>query len=106
MKSFYEFEGSWLQIFDHLVGIITPANIERFAIWQPKVAGPRNLLIVYGLCLDSDWERVAGTKKISETEFLRDYKAKIAEHRIHGFNEYEKGGKQLLAFSRKISALL
>jgi len=103
MKSFYEFKGSWLYIFDNLVGVITPGNIQKFAIWQSKSVDKKNLLIVYGIRLDDEWETRTGINQISEAEFVINYRNKINEHLIHGFNEYNKNNP--MNFLKRITAM-
>jgi len=90
MKSFYEFKGSWHYIFDTLVGVITPSNIGRFTIWQSKSGNSKNLLIVYELKLHSEWENENGIHQISESEFSLNYKSRMDDHIIHGFNEFDR----------------
>lgn len=97
MKSYYEFKGNWLHIFDKLVGIVTPANVKRFAIWQSKVKDRTNLLIVYEMNLGAGLENKVGIRRISESEFLRNYKHKMNDHVIHGFNEFSQTHKNLFS---------
>jgi hypothetical protein len=105
MKSFYEFKGSWLQIFDRLVGIISPSNVRKFTIWESKSVSKKHLLIVYQVNLDGEWERLSDINRISESEFVANYKCKINDHVIHGFNEFKKEKRNPLNdFLGKISA--
>jgi hypothetical protein len=90
MKSCYEFTGSWLHIFDKLVGIINPSNIQRFAVWEAKSTDKKHLLIVYELRLASDFETGEGINRISEEEFVARYRNTPADHKIHGFNELNR----------------
>jgi hypothetical protein len=107
MKSFYEFNGSWLYIFDRLVGIITPANITKFTIWESRSTSKKHLLIVYEVKLNSELERKAGVNRISESEFLMKYKNTMNQHVIHGFNEFVNETKinPLLSFMKRLSFL-
>lgn len=106
MKSFYEFNGNWLQIFDCLVGIISPANVRRFSIWESKSTTQKNLLIVYEIRLDNEWEGKNEINRISESEFLVNYRNKINDHVIHGFNEFTKNkGSQFSFLVNKITTL-
>lgn len=93
MKSFYEFKGNWLYIFDQLVGIMTPSNVNRFTIWQSKSLNEEHLLIVYEIKLGREWENKAGLNRISESEFIMKYRSKIDNHVIHGTNEFGKARK-------------
>lgn len=98
MKSYYEFNGNWLHIFDKLVGIITPGNIRQFTIWEHKAGGKANLLIVHGINLSMSWETIAGVNRISEHEFLRNYKSKMKDHVIHGSHPNVVTNKGFLSF--------
>jgi hypothetical protein len=106
MKSFYEFRGNWVYIFDRLVGIITPSNIKKFTVWQSKSGNSRNLLIIYDMKMNSEWEYRNNIHQISESEFLLKYKSRINDHIIHGFNEFGTDQKHALPILlRKIIAL-
>ena len=95
MKSFYEFQGNWLYIFDRLVGIITPSNIKRFTVWQSKSENKKNLLIIYEMKLSSERESRNDFHQIPESEFLLQYKNKMNDHIIHGFNEFGTNKKSV-----------
>ena len=106
MKSFYEFQGNWLYIFDRLVGIITPSNIKRFTVWQSKSENKKNLLIIYEMKLSSERENRNGFHQIPESEFLLRYKNKMNDHIIHGFNEFGTNRKSVFPILlRKILAM-
>ena len=94
MKTFYEFKGNWFYIFDKLVGIITPSNATRFSIWESKHLNQGHLLIVYEMEL-AGWENNKGLNRISESEFCNNYKSRMEEHVIHGYNEFGKNKKAL-----------
>jgi hypothetical protein len=95
-KSFYQFNGCWFDVLDMLVGIIKPTNAQRFSIWEGPKKNDGHLLIVYELRLAEDWQQKHKVKKISEPEFQTTYKARIKEHVIHGYNEFDKNGKSSL----------
>jgi len=98
MKSYYEFNGNWLHIFDKLVGIITPSNIAQFTIWEHRSTNKPHLLIVNGVNLSQGWEQMAGVNRISESEFIRNSREKIGRYIIHGAPQPEAGNKGLLSF--------
>ena len=89
MKSFYAFKGSWFEILDKLVGVIQPRNCERFSIWESTNKN-QHLLIVYGIHLSPEWQRKYNVQTITEPDFNLQLKAKMKDHRIHGYNEFEK----------------
>jgi hypothetical protein len=90
MKSFYLFEGSWFYVFDKLVGIIKPGNAQRFSIWESKKRSEGHLLIMYGNELTEEWQGRFEVKKITEPEFQTNFKSKMREHIIHGYNEFTR----------------
>lgn len=90
MKTFYSFRGSWFEIFDKLVGIIQPKDCQRFAVWESKKRNEGHLLIVYGTSLSSDWQNRHDIKEITEPDFQSNFKSKMSDHRIHGYNEYDR----------------
>lgn len=89
-KAFYQFNGCWFDVFDMLVGIIKPTNTKRFSVWESRQKLNAHLLIVYGPHLDEEWERRYNIKTITEPEFEKNYRAKMSEHIIHGYNEFNK----------------
>jgi hypothetical protein len=89
-KSVYLFNGCWFDIFDMLVGIIKPTNAQRFSVWESRNKTGDHLLIVYGTRLTDEWQQQYKVIRISEPEFQMNYKAKLKEHIIHGYNEFEK----------------
>ncbi|SRR6266487_5155402 len=90
MKSFYAFRGSWFEIFDKLAGILNPQNLQRFAIWESKSKIEGNLLIVYGLRITDKLQSINELEEITEPEFYTNYKSKIGDRKIHGYNEFSK----------------
>jgi hypothetical protein len=90
MKSFYAFRGSWFEIFDKLAGILNPQNLQRFAIWESKSKIEGNLLIVYGLRITDKLQSINELEEITEPEFDTNYKSKIGDRKIHGYNEFSK----------------
>ena len=90
MKSFYLFEGSWFYVFDKLVGIIKPGKAQRFSIWESKKRSEGHLLIMYGNELTEEWQSRFEVKKITEPEFQTNFKSKMREHIIHGYNEFTR----------------
>ena len=95
VKSFYQFNGCWFDVLDMLVGIIKPTNAQRFSIWECAKKTDGHLLIVYELCLAEDWQQKHNVKKITEPEFQTIYRARIKEHVIHGYNEFDKNNKSI-----------
>lgn len=93
LKSFYRFEGCWFDVFDMLVGIIKPKNAQRFSVWESREKPNGHLLIIYGPRLTEEWERRYNVKAITEPEFETDFKCKMEEHIIHGYNEFNKKRK-------------
>ena len=93
VKTFYQFNGCWFDVLDMLVGVIKPANAQRFSIWECTKKNDGHLLIVYELRLAEDWQQKHNVKKISEPEFQMNYRARRKEHVIHGYNEFEKNSK-------------
>jgi hypothetical protein len=89
-KSVYEFNGCWFDIFDMLVGIIKPTNAERFSVWESRKKTDSHLLIVYGSWLTEEWQQRYNVKRISEPEFQMNYRSKVKEHIVHGYNEFDK----------------
>jgi hypothetical protein len=90
VKSVYHFDGSWFDVFDMLVGIIKPNNAQRFSVWESRHKNNGHLLIVYGEELGDTWHPAYPLKKISAPEFEMNYRSRIKEHIIHGYNEFKK----------------
>ena len=90
IKSVYHFNGSWFDIFDMLVGIIKPSNAQQISIWESRQKTEGHLLIVYGGLLSEDWLQRNQVRKITEPEFRINYKPKLKDHIIHGYNEFAK----------------
>jgi hypothetical protein len=90
MKSFYAFRGSWFEIFDKLAGILNPQNLQRFAIWESKSKIEGNLLIVYGPKITDKLQHINELEEITDPDFDTNYKSKIRDRRIHGYNEFSK----------------
>jgi hypothetical protein len=97
MKSFYAFKGSWFEIFDKLVGIIQPKNFQRFSIWESLTGHSNHLLIVYGTEIPFEYQQNFDLEKITEPDFHTNFRHKIKEHRIHGYNEFNKAKRSFLA---------
>jgi hypothetical protein len=89
LKSVYHFDGSWFDVFDMLVGTIKPNNAQRFSVWESRQKNNGHLLIVYGENLGDDWRNGHPLKKISAPEF-ENYRSRMKEHIIHGYNEFNK----------------
>ena len=89
-KSVYQFDGCWFDAFDMLVGIIKPQNAQRFSVWESIKKTNGHLLIVYGENLGEDWRQSYPLKKISAPDFELNYRSRIKEHIIHGYNEFTK----------------
>jgi len=89
-RSVYHFDGSWFDVFDMLVGIIKPKNTHQFSVWESRKKTNGHLLIVYGEDLGEDWRQGYALKKISAPEFEMNYRSRIKEHIIHGYNEFSK----------------
>jgi hypothetical protein len=90
IKAVYHFNGCWFDIFDMLVGIIKPINAQRFSVWESRKQTDGHLLIVYGPCLADECLQRYNLKRITEPEFQMNYKPKLKEHVIHGYNEFNK----------------
>jgi hypothetical protein len=90
MKSFYAFRGSWFEIFDKLAGILNPQNLQRFAIWESKSKIEGNLLIVYGPRITDKLQHINELEEITDPDFDTNYKSKIRDRKIHGYNEFSK----------------
>ena len=90
IKSVYHFNGCWFDIFDMLVGILNPANAQTFSVWESRKKADGHLLIVYGATLTDEWQQRYKVKRIPEPEFQTNFKPKIKEHIIHGYNEFNK----------------
>ena len=90
MKSFYTFRGSWFEIFDKLAGILNPQNLQRFSIWESKSKTEGNLLIVYGPRITDKLQHLNELEEIADPDFDSNYKSKIRDHKIHGYNEFSK----------------
>ena len=90
VKSVYQFSGCWFDIFDMLVGIIKPTNAERFSVWESRKQTNGHLLITYGPRLTEECLQRYNLKQIPEPEFRMNYRSKVKEHIIHGYNEFDK----------------
>jgi hypothetical protein len=90
LKSVYRFDGYWFDVFDMLVGIIKPKNAQQFSVWESRKKTTGHLLIVYGENLGDDWRQGYPLKRISAPEFEMNYRSRIKEHIIHGYNEFSK----------------
>jgi hypothetical protein len=87
-NSFYEFSGSWADIFDKLVGVIHPRNTCEFAIWESKSKDTRHVLITYGRQLPNDILCRHCLEEISEPDFRQRVQRTAKDHIIHGNNAY------------------
>jgi hypothetical protein len=94
-KQFFLFRGSWVQLYDALVGTIQFDKQQKFAMWRPLAKKDHyQVLIVYGTTLPESFMETKNIFPITENHFTVSFLDSKDEYSRLGFDEYRKSGKK------------
>ena len=95
----YTFKGTWFDIFDKLSGLITPENIQKFAIWESRSKNNEHLLVVYKFRLTDMFQRKSNLNEIDKPEFYSNLRTRMRNLKIHRYNEFHKINRRTFLYS-------
>jgi hypothetical protein len=85
IRHFYLFKGNWSNIYDDLVEIIQPDNLQKFSIWEPHdKSKTHGLVIVYGMPLDESYCHSKNIWRTNDSTFNYFYLNNLERFNIHG----------------------
>lgn len=87
-KHFYLFKGNWFNLYDEMIEMLQPDELQKFNIWEPRDKTKSHcLLTVYGMPLADSYCSQRGVWKTDDKVFIHFYLNQLEKFIIHGKKE-------------------